>query len=138
MPVPVALPVPATGAAAIASADASTWTSASDGASLMPMRECNHLSGRGAHQFRSPARRRNAGTTTPRMIVASMTTASAVPMPNIFMKDSPLANEINVIVNSSAALVTIRPTRPSPMTVAALLSNPESRASLIRLSRKIS
>ena len=56
----------------------------------MPMRECSHLSGRGAHQLSSPATRKNAGTTTPRMIVASITTASAVPMPNIFMKDKPI------------------------------------------------
>jgi len=108
------------------------------GASLKPMWSCSHLSGRGAHQLKSPATRRNAGTMTPRMTVASSMTARAVPMPNIFMKDSPLAKETNVMVSRIAALLMIRPTRPSPMTMASLFDSPESRASLIRLSKKIS
>ena len=45
-----------------------------------------------------------------------MTMASAVPMPNIFMKDSPLANDNSVIVSRSAALLIILPTLPSPIT----------------------
>ena len=102
------------------------------------MRACSHFSGFGAHQFNSPARRRNAGTTIARMIVASMTTASAVPRPNIFMNDMPLANDNKVIVSRSAALLTIRPTRPRPTTMASLFDSPASRASFIRLSRKIS
>jgi hypothetical protein len=75
---------------------------------------------------------------TPRITVASRMTANAVPMPNIFMNDNPLANESNVMVSSSAALLMIRPTRPSPTTMASLFDSPESRASLIRLSKKIS
>ena len=64
--------------------------------------------------------------------------ASATPMPYIFMKDSPLAKESNVMVSRSAALLMIRPTLPSPTTMASLFDIPESRASFIRLSKKIS
>ena len=113
-------------------------TATGAGASLMPMRAYSHRRGAGAHQLSSPATRRNAGTTTPRITVASMTIASAVPMPNIFIKDSPLAKDNSVMVSSSAALLMIRPTLPSPITMASLFDSPESRASFIRLSRKIS
>ena len=58
------------------------------------------------------------------MIVASITTASAVPRPNIFMNDMPFANDTNVIVSRSAALVTIRPTRPRPTTIASVVGHP--------------
>jgi hypothetical protein len=72
------------------------------------------------------------------MTVASSMTASAVPIPNIFMKDSPLAKESNVMVSRIAALLMIRPTRPRPTMMASLFDSPESRASFIRLSKKIS
>ena len=113
-------------------------STAKDSASLMPIRECSHRNGFGAHQLSSPATWINAGTTTPRMIVASTTTARAVPIPNIFMNDSPIENETNVIVSRAAAALTIRPTRLRPTTIASLFDRPPSRASLIRLSRKIS
>src|SRR5262249_10063753 len=56
-----------------------------DGASLMPIRSCRRRIHRGAHQFQSPARRMNAGTSVPRIRVASRITASASPTPSSLM-----------------------------------------------------
>jgi hypothetical protein len=48
-------------------------------------------------------------------------------MPNIFMKDRPVAKEKSVTVSNAAALVTIRPTWPSPSTVASTVFAPRWR-----------
>ena len=48
----------------------------------MPKRSYTRRNGAGAHQLASPARRMNAGTSVARMIVASMTTASAFRRPS--------------------------------------------------------
>ena len=45
------------------------------------MRACRRRSGRGAHQFHLPSSSISDGTSSARMIVASISTASAVPSP---------------------------------------------------------
>ena len=71
------------------------------------------------------------------MIVASISTASAVPTPISLMKMiSEVAKAPIAIENSSAAAVTIRPVRSSPIATDSRSAAPASRASLIRESRK--
>ena len=71
------------------------------------------------------------------MIVASIRTASAVPMPFCLMKMiCEVAKAPIAIANSSAAAVTIRPVRSSPIAMHSESLAPASRASLIRDSRK--
>ena len=71
------------------------------------------------------------------MMLASISTASAVPTPFSLMKmicevaKAPIAT-----ANSSAAAVTIRPVRSSPIATHSESEAPLSRASLIRESRK--
>ena len=71
------------------------------------------------------------------MIVASIRTASAVPRPTSLMK---MISEVTkapiAIENSSAAAVTIRPVRSSPIATDSESEAPPSRASLMRESRK--
>ena len=70
------------------------------------------------------------------MIVASISTASAVPTPFSLMKMiSEVANAPIAMLNSSAAAVTIRPVRSRPMATDSESEAPASRASLIRDSR---
>jgi hypothetical protein len=77
------------------------------------------------------------GTSRPRITKASISTASAMPSPSSLMKTSfevtkaPIATE-----NRSAAAVTIRPVRSSPIATAWSLGTPPSCASLIRESRR--
>ena len=81
----------------------------------------------------------NAGTSAPRISVASMITASAIPMPNILMNVIPdVANAMNTIARSAAAAVTMRPVRSSPMATELVLSPLRSYSSLIRESRNTS
>ncbi len=71
------------------------------------------------------------------MIVASISTASAVPIPFCLMKMiSEVAKAPIAIENSSAAAVTMRPVRSRPIATPRESSAPASRASLIRESRK--
>ena len=75
-----------------------------------PIRRCSRASGFGAHQFQSPSSRISDGTSSARTIVASISTASAVPTPSCLMKMiCEVANAPIAITNSSAANVTIRP-----------------------------
>ena len=71
------------------------------------------------------------------MIVASISTASAVPTPFSLMKMiCEVAKAPIAIAKSSAAAVTMRPVRSSPIATASESDAPASRASLIRESRK--
>ena len=71
------------------------------------------------------------------MIVASISTASAVPTPFSLMKTiSEVAKAPIAIAKSSAAAVTIRPVRSRPIATHSESEAPPSRASLIRESRK--
>ncbi len=66
-------------------------------------------------------------------MVASISTASAVPIPISLMKMiSEVANAPMATQNSSAAAVTIRPVRWRPRATASWSGAPASRASLIR------
>ena len=71
------------------------------------------------------------------MMLASISTASAVPSPFSLMK---MISEVTkapiATANRSAAAVTIRPVRSSPIATASESLAPPSRASLIRDSRK--
>ena len=105
--------------------------------SLIPNRSCRRRSGAGAHQFHLPSSSISEGTSRARMMLASISTASAVPTPFSLMKmicevaKAPIAT-----ANSSAAAVTIRPVRSSPIATHSESEAPLSRASLIRESRK--
>ena len=71
------------------------------------------------------------------MIDASISTASAVPTPSSLMNTSlDVANAPIATANRTAAAVTIRPVRSSPIATASESDAPRSRASLIRESRK--
>lgn len=75
----------------------------------------------------------------PRTRVASTTIASAVPIPKYWMKLTPLVpNAKNVIDKMTAAMVTMRPVRSSPVATALRVSAPASCSSLMRESRKTS
>ena len=104
-----------------------------------PKRLCKRRSGAGAHQLASPARRMNAGTSVERIRKASTSTASIRPMPNIFMNDTwPVAKARNTTAISTAAAVTIRPVRSSPIATDVTVSEPLSCSSLIRDRRNTS
>lgn len=76
------------------------------------------------------------GTSSARMIDASISTAKAAPMPSSLMSTiEDVANAPIATANSSAAAVTIRPVRSSPIATPSELDAPASRASLIRKSR---
>ena len=55
--------------------------------SRSPIRSCSRASGRGAHQFHSPSSFISDGTSSARTIVASISTASAVPEPELLDED---------------------------------------------------
>ena len=57
------------------------------GASRSPIRACSRASGRGAHQFHSPSSFISDGTSSARTIVASISTASAVPSAELLDED---------------------------------------------------
>ena len=94
----------------------------------MPNRSCSHASGLGAHQFHRPITCMNAGTSTIRTSVASASTASVRPSPNIRMNDTcaaiSAANDIDI---TNAAAVITRPVRATP---SATLSSLAACASL--------
>ena len=96
-------------------------------ASARPWRACQRRIGAGAHQFQSPARRMNAGTSTPRTSVASTITASAMPSPRSLRKVTPLVTNVSqTTAMSAAAAVMSLPVRSSPTATARRLS-PVSR-----------
>jgi hypothetical protein len=71
------------------------------------------------------------------MIVASISTARAVPIPFSLMKMiCEVAKAPIAMAKSSAAAVTMRPVRSRPMATASESEAPRSRDSLIRESRK--
>jgi hypothetical protein len=71
------------------------------------------------------------------MMLASISTASAVPIPFSLMKMIFEVAKANIATaKSSAAAVTIRPVRSSPIATESESEAPLSRASLIRESRK--
>ena len=83
------------------------------------------------------------GTRIPRTRVASMSTASAMPTPNILMKlicEVPM--EMNTIDIKAAAAVTMRPVRSRPVATATVLPatvwSERSHSSLMRESRNTS
>ena len=104
--------------------------------SSSPKRWCSRRSGFGAHQFQRPSSSISAGTSSARTIVASMITATAVPIPSSLMKTiCEVANAPMATQNSTAAAVTILPVRCSPSATASRSEAPRSRASLMRDSR---
>ena len=67
---------------------------------------------------------------------ASISTASAVPTPSSLMNTTcDVANAPMATQNNSAANVTMRPVRSSPIATASRSPAPASRASLMRVSR---
>ena len=83
--------------------------------SLMPSRSYSLANGLGAHQITLPSTRMNAGTSSMRTSVASTSTASVSPTPNIRMNETCAAvSAANAIDINSAAAVTTRPVRATP------------------------
>ena len=75
--------------------------------------------GPGAHQFQSPSSFMVAGTSRARTTVASMSSATSMPMPIIFMKTMPDRPKAPMTTaSSSAALVMIRPVFWTPVATA--------------------
>jgi len=60
--------------------------SGSGGSSLRPILQWSLRSGLGAHQFHEPSSSISEGTSSARMMLASISTASAVPIPFSLMK----------------------------------------------------
>ena len=73
------------------------------------------------------------------MTVASRTMAMPVPMPNSWIKLTwAVPKAKNVMASRAAAVVTMRPVRPSPVATDSTVSAPASCASLMRASRNTS
>lgn len=93
----------------------------------------SHRSHFGKYQLRSSSRAMTAGSSTPRMIVASISTAAARPTPICFMDciDSvpKIANTATMI---TAALVTTPAVVTTPWAMASRVLRPWRRASRIR------
>ena len=105
-------------------------------ASRSPMRSYRRRSGRGAHQLSGPSSSISEGTSSARMIVASIRTARTAPSPSSLTNTiSEVENAPSATANRSAAAVTTRPVRSRPMATASRSLAPASRASLIRESR---
>ncbi|SLJ82389.1 Uncharacterised protein [Mycobacteroides abscessus subsp. abscessus] len=90
-----------------------------------------------------PSTRISAGASSARMTVASLSTASAQPMPNSFIAVTPeVATAKNTMLISSAAAVKMRPVRATPSATAcvfpAAVFGPASHSSRIRDSRNTS
>ena len=93
------------------------------------MRSCSRRSGCGAHQFQLPSSSISEGTSRARIRLASISTASAVPTPFSLMKTiCEVAKAPIAIANSSAAAVTIRPVRSSPIATALAIVDAPRRA----------
>jgi hypothetical protein len=102
-----------------------------------PIRSCSRRSGIGAHQFHFPSRPISAGTRNERTTNASTSTPTAVAIPICWMKEIELVLNAPIATASRiAAAVTTLPVRPSPVATASRSARPDSRASLIRPSRK--
>jgi hypothetical protein len=83
-----------------------------DTPSRSPIRSCRRRNGFGAHQFHEPSSSISEGTSSARMIDASISTASAVPTPSSLMNTSlDVANAPIATANRTAAAVTMRPVR---------------------------
>ena len=93
----------------------------------------------GIHQFLSPSSSIVAGTRIRRMMVASMTTAAAMPMPMIFRKIwSSRMNAPNTAVMISAAAVITLAVAARPSATAVALSPVRRYSSRTRESRNTS
>jgi len=93
----------------------------------------------GSHQFQSPRSFIVAGTSTMRTIVASMSTATASPRPNILiMGSSPSTKAAKTLIMMSAADVITRAVAEMPSMTAASLSRRWRYSSRTRESRKTS
>jgi hypothetical protein len=93
----------------------------------------------GIHQFLSPSSSMVAGTRIRRMMVASMTTAAAMPMPMIFKKIwSSKMNAPNTAVMINAAAVITLAVAASPSATAVVLSPVRRYSSRTRESRNTS
>lgn len=111
--------------------------------SLMPIRSCRRARGRGAHQLNRPITCMKAGTSSIRTRVASASTASARPSPNIRMNETSAAisaaKEIDMI---SAAAVMTRAVCVNPSatlsSLSALVRPERTQYSWMRASRKTS
>ena len=93
----------------------------------------------GAHQFRSPNKRINAGTNNPLTKDASSRIANATPKPSILIDVTPLnIKDANTIASNPAAAVIIRADLCRPVATDSILLLPASCSSLIRERRKTS
>jgi hypothetical protein len=100
---------------------------------LIPIRLCNLRSAGGDHQFHSPSKAINAGTSVERTTNASTSTATTAPSAISLRKMIPdVANAPIATASSTADALTTRPVCSSPTAIASRLSRPPSRASLIR------
>ena len=109
----------------------STW--------LKPTLSAKRASGPGAHQFHLPSRRIVAGTSSTRMMVASMATAIAMPTPMLLMVIvSARANAANTMTMISAAPVMTPAVRARPSATDSVLSPVRRYASWIRESSSTS
>src|SRR5436190_12063972 len=94
------------GRAAYAPARPAAWVS------LSPKRSWSRRRGRGAHQFQWPSSAISEGTSSARTIVASISTARAVPTPSSLMNTiCDVAKAPSATQNRIAAAVTMRPVR---------------------------
>lgn len=99
------------------SAVASSFRRAGGASSWRPKRSWRRRSGAGAHQARRPSRDIVAGTSSMRTTVASIRTARLRPRPIWRMGENPpVMNAPNTTASSSAAQLTTRPERRSPVT----------------------
>jgi hypothetical protein len=81
----------------------------------------------------------NAGTSVARITNASISTASARPIPNSLMKATPdVANARNTTLMSTALAVTMRPVRSKPIATELMLLWLMSCSSLMRERRNTS
>src|SRR5919106_1010030 len=110
----------------------SGWASGSEGSS-----RGSHSSHRGTYQFQSPSSFIEAGSNTPRTIVASIRTAAASPTPNCLnpSKDSAPKTEKTATM-TTAALVTTPAVDLIPCATASSMLAPRSKVSRIRLRMK--
>src|SRR6476619_2019064 len=102
--------------------------------SRKPTRRCTTRNGAGAHQLYRPSRCINAGNNNIRTRVASASTASVTPRPNITITDTCAAISVakDRAINSAAA-VTTRPVLAIPRATASSLSTPPDSSQYSRM-----
>ncbi len=96
----------------------------------------SHSSQAGRYQLRSPSSCIAAGTSTERTIVASTSSAIAIPKPICWnITSSPAAKPRKTATMISAAPVMIRPVEEMPKETASVVSRVREERSRMRLSR---